>query len=1735
MAITSLARPEPADDASAAATVATPFMSVATINPLADQGPAAPTAPPNPLGDLVFAVFRRLKATLFNESPTATPEQYPGQSPTGVLAGTVGAADPDGDPLAVSLAQGPSRGTVVVTSDGGYTYIPSQGLAATGGTDTFTVSIAETNGAQHIHGFAGILNALVQVLTGGAVDLGDGSTTIKTVTVNIAPVYIGNLAPVAGSPAYEVTGTNGDTGVVTGVVHVTDPDGDDLTFALAAEFDSAVGVVAVNNETGAWAFVPAPQARFDAWNSPGNDMISFSINVSDGRSTTVVDIEAPVAEAAAFDIDTPTMSVNQPAGFDVDSDGRIALVSFVDGSVVVFDPNGPAEDPIPVGAGTFDAAFGPDGRIYVSNLNTGTVSVIDPADDNSVIPFASIPGAAGLAFDEDGRLYVTSAASSALTVLNSDGSIWRTIELGSPSVGVSIGSDGIIYTTALPNTSEAGVVSIVHPDGTIDTITYGVGLYGVAVDKGGHVYVTDYTGRLSVLHPDGDPIHQWSVGRGPAADVVVADDGRIFVTDLDGTATVLIPRPYVNDPPAVGDPAFTVNDVDTVTGIVYGVVHVEDSDELTYAVAVGVDPAIGEVFVNPDAPHWAFVPTTQARQTAWNDPDARSVTFTISVSDGVHIATIDVTAPIDAATAPEVDTPPYTVTDIDASTGTIAGKVNITDADGDGVTFALGAGIDPALGGVIVNPDGSFTLTPALLARYRAWFTHGADNVTFTVIGSDGTSEASAEVTLAIAPLHPDDDGVLDATDLGRLAAIDAVEVNQNADGSVKSIVGAFSGVNVQSSADAAEALNHVAKLLGADPGFAHPENVGVQRLVDANGAVTQQIYRLSSTINGIAVLGDDVILVADADGTVAGVFSGYRRELSAVDTTATVDRDAAFAAVRSALHEQLVVQTDQQTADAVLSILTLDADLVVVDLNPDASPTLAWQVRLTTPLPANTDPIPAGATPINLPLIGGAFYVNANGANAGEVLSSSSGMESAAVIQDAYGRTFQAEWTDDGILLIDNSRDIKTYRMTYPTWAFQFPNFVQQMDPPGDVIEYDTSSGWDEQAVLVHANMADVYDFYKDVLLRTSYDGSGADLVISIGVKENENDAAWWGPYSQFLFGTGSEQYENALDVVGHEFTHAVIMSIVGGGDWRKTLDKGEAGALNEAYADILGSLIEAVVEQKSRTDPNRWLIGEDVTFSDGDQALRDLADPSRFDDGSFGSYREKYSDLYKVDEYTNDNDWGGEHVNSTIFSFAAYKMITDDATSDVSDETWANIFYKSLYMLPSNADFVTARAAVIASAKSVGLTPLQIAAIENAFHEVGIEPTALSFSAHPITDSHNIPLGLPFGGIGTVYGGGDGNIGISPDGTLIAVPNRQQSSFQIIDTVAGTITSPIQIRVPDYVESDRDYIVVSEAEFSPDGKTLFFLGEIYDTPIPGDLRVTGAVDVDTHQLVGALTVIREGYALFSDDHSRALIYRWNGHYDDNDDWVGTSEIKVLDTATNTIVGSPIEIPASIERMVAASPDGRYMYVGIGTHLYSSVDLVIVDTLNGSVSAPISLADHGILNWALDSQRNRLYLGVVKFDQRAVWTVDLDRGTVISEIPVDFPEGIAISPDGTRGYVVTHNGRWDQWDEWSLLAFDTENNAIVGGPIPIPPMPQRMEFSADGERLYVLSYYATYAEQAYYKHGAVTAIDTTTNTVVGSPIWVGPIATDLELSHDGSQVYAVSRGVLQVIDAAGF
>jgi len=232
------------------------------------------------------------------------------------------------------------------------------------------------------------------------------------------------------------------------------------------------------------------------------------------------------------------------------------------------------------------------------------------------------------------------------------------------------------------------------------------------------------------------------------------------------------------------------------------------------------------------------------------------------------------------------------------------------------------------------------------------------------------------------------------------------------------------------------------------------------------------------------------------------------------------------------------------------------------------------------------------------------------------------------------------------------------------------------------------------------------VWDYYKNVHARDSYDGAGATIISSVHFSTSYNNAYWNG--SQMVYGDGDgTQFiplAKDLDVDAHELTHAVTERTA------NLTYSNESGALNEATSDIMGNSCEAYTENAGTPNANTWKVGEDIyTPGTSGDALRYMNNPTQ--DG--------YSKDYYPERITGTADNGGVHGNSGIANLAYYLMVMGGShpraktsvvvtplstTSSTSLTMASKIWYRALTVyFTSSTNFSAARTATVNAANDL------------------------------------------------------------------------------------------------------------------------------------------------------------------------------------------------------------------------------------------------------------------------------------------------------------------------------------------------------------------------------------------------------------------------------------------------
>ena len=236
-----------------------------------------------------------------------------------------------------------------------------------------------------------------------------------------------------------------------------------------------------------------------------------------------------------------------------------------------------------------------------------------------------------------------------------------------------------------------------------------------------------------------------------------------------------------------------------------------------------------------------------------------------------------------------------------------------------------------------------------------------------------------------------------------------------------------------------------------------------------------------------------------------------------------------------------------------------------------------------------------------------------------------------------------------------------------------------------------------------------------------------------------------------------------------------------------------------------------------------------------------------------------------------------------------------------------------------------------------------------------------------------------------------------------------------------------------------------------------------------------------------------------------------------------GGTTVNVIDTTTNTVVGSPITV-GSAPWGVAITADGQFAYV---TNM-SSNTVSVIDTQKAqdpatqasAVVATIAVGagPHGVAI-------NGTFAYVNNEGNGSVSVIDTTDNTVVgSPITVGtFPWDIAISPDGQFAYVsnlASASSSVSVIDTQKAQNPATQASAVVDT-IPVGSAPEGIAING------------TFAYVVNARGGTVNVIDITDNTVVGSPIAVGGGPSSIAITPDGQSAYVTntSDNTVSVID----
>lgn len=154
----------------------------------------------------------------------------------------------------------------------------------------------------------------------------------------------------------------------------------------------------------------------------------------------------------------------------------------------------------------------------------------------------------------------------------------------------------------------------------------------------------------------------------------------------------------------------------------------------------------------------------------------------------------------------------------------------------------------------------------------------------------------------------------------------------------------------------------------------------------------------------------------------------------------------------------------------------------------------------------------------------------------------------------------------------------------------------------------WGNGSGTDLETACVDAYYAvqHEWDMLGDWLGRNGINGQGGGFPAWVGL--NQANAFWDGSSATFGRSSDGRRQVTSMDVVAHEFGHAIFQTTPGGPGGGNGNEK---GGMNESTGDIFGALTEHFANNPN--DPPDYLVGEEVNLVGGGP-IRNMYNPRAY-----------------------------------------------------------------------------------------------------------------------------------------------------------------------------------------------------------------------------------------------------------------------------------------------------------------------------------------------------------------------------------------------------------------------------------------------------------------------------------------------------------------------------------------
>ncbi|RKT03398.1 Zn-dependent metalloprotease [Streptomyces sp. 3211.6] len=453
------------------------------------------------------------------------------------------------------------------------------------------------------------------------------------------------------------------------------------------------------------------------------------------------------------------------------------------------------------------------------------------------------------------------------------------------------------------------------------------------------------------------------------------------------------------------------------------------------------------------------------------------------------------------------------------------------------------------------------------------------------------------------------------------------------------------------SRADRAVAAADAAVRSGLDGLVNQPQQQYDRRLVTP---WVQDLYSVAyeRSYRGLPVVGGDAVVLADGEGKVRALQSASSTVID-VSVTPTVTAKAAESSSRAEL-----ARVDK-----------VESSRLVVRLKDDR-PVLAWETVLTGS---------AKSAPSRMHV-----YVDAR---TGKVVDR---------WDEVVAGTGNSKWNGPNPLTVDTTASGGTYSLRDPNR----PGLSCQDYSTGTVFSKSSDSWGTGNPTSKETGCTDLmfaaqkqWDMLRQWLGRNGVDGNGRSFPGKVGLNDLN---AYWDGGSVTIGHNSANEWIAGIDVVGHEYGHAIDTNTPGG-------TSGQEAGLGEGTGDIFGALTEAYANEPAPYDTPDYTVGEMINLQ-GRGPIRNMYNPSAVNnDPSCYSSSIPSTEVHAAAGPLNhwfyllaegSSPGGGKPSSSTC---------NQSTVTGVGVQNAGKIFYGGMLLKTSSMSYKKYRTATLSSAKTL------------------------------------------------------------------------------------------------------------------------------------------------------------------------------------------------------------------------------------------------------------------------------------------------------------------------------------------------------------------------------------------------------------------------------------------------